>query len=66
LRKIIREYRFFVVTAEICAYYYQKQEFLDNKIPLGSFMLTNLYNPELLKDYEVGGKQNLFSLQVSS
>lgn len=60
------EDRYFVVTNTKLFYWYYERDFLDNKMPLGSFDLKNLYQVQLLNDKEIGQKNNLFLIQVSS
>lgn len=46
-------------------YYYTEKDYRDNKEPLGYFEIKNLYNLEMLPDYSIGSKKNIFSITVS-
>lgn len=49
-----------------CYYWYQRWEYEDNKMPLGAFDLKNLYSADIIPDYTIGGRANVFCVQVSS
>lgn len=65
-KNITWEYRYVVITNTKVFYYYHEKEFLENKMPLGYFYLKNLFEAEILNDYYIGQKTNLFCIQVSS
>jgi len=60
------EQRFVAVTNTKLIYWYKEIEYVENKMPLGSFDLKYLYSVEILPDKERGDKNNLFHIQVSS
>ena len=62
--KITWESRFFVLTAKAVNYYYRVEEYIDDKVPLATFELKDMYNIVQLKDGSVGGRKNIFSLSV--
>lgn len=60
------EQRFVAITNTKFIYWYKEIEYVENKMPLGSFDLKYLYTVEILPDKERGDKNNLFHIQVSS
>lgn len=46
-------------------YYYTDKDFKDNKQPLGYFEIKHLYKLEILPDFSIGNKKNIFSITVS-
>jgi class 3 adenylate cyclase len=65
-KNITWEYRYVVITNTKVFYFYHEKEFLENKKPLGNFLLKNLYDVEILPDHSINGKKNLFIISVSS
>jgi class 3 adenylate cyclase len=65
-KNITWEYRYVVITNTKVFYFYHEKEFLENKKPLGNFLLKNLFDVEILPDHSINGKKNLFSISVSS
>lgn len=60
------ESRYVVVTNSKFMYFYHEKEFVENKMPLGTIILENLFNVEILRDGQIGSKRNMFSLNVTS
>ena len=46
-------------------YYYTDKDYRENKEPLGYFEIKNLYKLEILPDFSIGNKKNIFSITVS-
>lgn len=63
--KITWESRFFVMTSNEVKYYYQKNEYIEDKVPLATFKLEDIYNIKQLPDNCVGNRKNLFTLSVT-
>ena len=63
--KLTWEYRYFVLTTNRVLYFYNENDYLERKSPLGIFYLQNLFNVKLLTDGSVGGKKNIISLIVN-
>ena len=55
-----------MLTKNRFCYWYYRTDYEDNKLPLGSFDLKNLNNAEIMSDFSVGSKANIFFVQVSS
>lgn len=60
------EERYIVITNTKFFYWYHKEDYTNNKMPLGSFELKSLYSVEMLRDKLKGDRTNLFHIQVSS
>lgn len=58
--------RFTVITNTKFYYWYEENNYRENKLPLGYFDLKNLYMVDILTDGEIGGMENVFCIQVSS
>ena len=63
--KLTWEYRYFVLTTNRVLYFYNENDYIERKSPLGIFYLQNLFNVKLLTDGSVGGKKNIISLIVN-
>ncbi len=46
-------------------YYYTEKDYKENKQPLGYFEMKHLYKLEILPDFSIGSKKNIFSITVS-
>lgn len=46
-------------------YYYTDKDYRENKEPLGYFEIKNLYKLEILPDFSIGSKKNIFAITVS-
>ena len=57
------EQRFVAITNTKFIYWYKEVEYVENKMPLGSFDLKYLYNVIILPDKERGGKNNNFEVK---
>lgn len=57
--------RHIVMTNKKFFYYYTDRDYRESKEPLGYFEIKNLYKLEILPDYSIGGKKNIFSITVS-
>jgi len=58
--------RFAIITKNKFYYWYKETEYEENKLPLGAFYLKNIYSAEIMSDYSIGGRPNLFTIQISS
>lgn len=47
-------------------YWYYENDYKEKKVPLGSFLLSEINNVRILNDGEVGGRKNLMLIKVSS
>ena len=54
--------RYIVITNKRFYYYYTDKDYKENKEPLGYFEMKNLYNLQILADYQYGSKKNIFTL----
>lgn len=68
VRKIllILNSRFAIITKNRFYYWYQIQDYEENRVPLGIFDLKNLYFAEIMTDYSIGGRANLFHISIAS
>lgn len=57
--------RYIVITNKRFYYYYTDKDYKENKEPLGYFEMKNLYNLQILADYQYGSKKNIFTITVS-
>ena len=63
--KITWEKRFFIMTRSSISYFYNKNDYLKNVVPLATFYLSDMYNIKQLTDYSIGNKSNIFTLSVT-
>ena len=59
------EKRHIVMTNKRFFYYYTDKDYRDNKEPLGYFEIKYLYKLEMMPDFSIGSKKNIFSITVS-
>lgn len=64
-KKITWERRYFGVSINKGYYWYIKEDYEGNKIPLGYFDLKHVYNVEILPDFSIGSNKNLLSIHVA-
>ena len=63
--KITWENRFFVMTPKVISYYYHEDEFINDKVPLATFELKDMFNIKTLDSKSFGSRKNVFSLTVT-
>ncbi len=63
--KITWENRFFVMTPKVISYYYHEDEFINDKVPLATFELKDMFNIKTLDSKSFGNRKNVFSLTVT-
>ena len=63
--KLTWEKRFFIMTRSSISYFYNKDDYLKNVVPLATFYLGDMYNIKQLTDYSIGNKSNIFTLSVT-
>ena len=63
--KITWENRFFVMTPKVMSYYYHEDEFINDKVPLATFELKDMFNIKKLEPKSFGSRKNVFSLTVT-
>lgn len=60
------ENRFVIATKTKFYYWYTSEDYMNNKQYLGMFELKNIYDIQVLKDFEFSDKKNLMEVKVSS